>query len=354
MPRAAGLRVTARHKAIDRLRRERGRAGREAEGMQLLSGADDPIAAHDDMLRLLFTCCHPALSPEARIALCLRTVCGLSTHEIATACLVPDATAGQRIHRAKRKIARARIPYRVPEAADLPERLSTVLSVLYLVFTAGHDPATGPVDARLDLAVEAIRVTLDLAALMPGEPDVLGLLALLLATHARSGARKGTDGDAQSLAEQDRGRWDHDAIAEAARLVHEALRLGPAGPHTLEAAIACLHGQAASYAETDWSQIVALYRLLEQAHPTAVVRVNRAVAEAERGDPAAGLALLDDVDSLGHWPYYWAARGHCLRGLRRIDEARRAYARALACDPGESDRRFFAARLEELPPRTVD
>ncbi len=279
----AWLRVTARHKAIDRLRREKGRAEKEGHAMQLLLDEASEQAEPDDTLRLLFTCCHPALTAEARVALSLRTISGLSTREIARAFLVSETTISQRIHRAKKKIARAHIPYRVPSTRDLPDRLGAVLSVLYLVFTTGHNAEFGAVDSRTDLARDAIRLARDLIAQMPEEPEVVGLLALMLAAHARSAARTGSDREALTLAEQDRTRWDLAAIEEASRLVDHAFDLGPANAYTLEAAIACLHGRAPTYEATDWRQIVGLYRLLERARPTPVETLTCALRLAHSG-----------------------------------------------------------------------
>ena len=260
---AAWLTTVAKNKALDRLRREAGRTRREHEAMVLL---DDPVAPPDgidDRLRLIFTCCHPALSPEARVALSLRTVCGLSTADAARAFLVPEPTMGQRISRAKKKISIARIPYRVPEDFELPDRLPAVLAVVYLIFTTGHHAPSGGLDSRLDLADEAIRLARLLVELMPDEAETMGLLALLLATDARRTTRLSSDGTIQLLADQDRSKWDRAAIDEASGWVDAALRRRLPGPYQIQGAIAALHGEAAHFSNTDWPQIVDLYRMLE-------------------------------------------------------------------------------------------
>lgn len=342
---AAWLTTVARNKALDRLRREAKRTGREAEAMRLLDEPVEPPDGIDDRLRLIFTCCHPALSPEARVALALRTVCGLTTAEAAAAFLVTEPTMGQRISRAKKKIAAARIPYRVPEDHELPDRLPAVLAVLYLIFTTGHHAPGGTLDSRVDLALEAIRLARLLAELMPDESEALGLLALLLATHARHEARLSDEGETLLLADQDRSRWDAGAISEARALVDRALRRRRPGPYQVQAAIAAIHGSAARYEETDWAEIVELYRLLEGYTPTRVVRVNRAVAEAEAYGPDAGLSLLVDLDGADDWHLYWAARADMERRLGDDRAAASSYRRALDCRMNESDRRFLVGRL---------
>jgi RNA polymerase sigma-70 factor, ECF subfamily len=345
---AAWLTTTARNRALDRLRRERARGAKEAEAMRGLRDAEiEPPDGRDDRLRLIFTCCHPALSPEARVALALRTVAGLTTGEIARAFLVPEPTMGQRISRAKRKIATARIPYRIPDDGELPERLPAVLGTLYVVFTTGHHAPAGPMDARRDLAPEAIRLGRLLSELMPDEPEVAGLLALMLATHARSAARLDPGGSPVLLGEQDRTRWDHDAIAEAAGIVERTLRVGRPGPLQVQAAIATLHGLAASDAATDWPQIVDLYRILDRMRPGAVTRVNRAVAEAKVFGPAHALSLLDDVEAEG-WHLLWAARSHLLDLTGDLDGARTALDTALGLPMNEHDRALLEARRRDL------
>lgn len=346
---AGWLLTVARNKALDRLRREARRQAKESEAMRLLvSEPDEPSDGTDDRLRLIFTCCHPALSPEARVALALRTVCGLTTTEIARAFLVPEPTIGQRISRAKRKIATSRIPYRVPADHELPERLESVLAAIYLVFTTGHHAPQGRLDSRLDLAEEALRLSRLLFELMPDEPQVRGLLALILATHARRRTRLDDEGNLALLEQQDRSRWDRAAIEEAAGLVESTLRSGARSPYLVQAAIACLHGLAPSFEETDWPQIAVLYRLLEQLLPTAVVRVNRAVAEAMAGGPEAGLALLDGLKDAEAWHLYWTTRAELLWRLGSTAEAIDSYRRALDCDMNDSDRRLVEMRLVEL------
>lgn len=349
---AAWLTTVAKRKALDRLRRESKRAAKEAEAMSLLTSDQD--AEPTDQLRLLFTCCHPALSPESRVALALRTLGGVTTREIARAFLVAEPTMGQRISRAKSKIASAHIPYRVPEDHELPDRLDAVLNVIYLIFTTGHHAPFGSWDDRVDLADEGIRLARMLAELMPDEPECLGLLALCLATAARQPARQAPDGSLVLLADQDRTRWDHDRIAEAARLVDGALRRRSAGPYQLQAAISTLHSLARTAEETDWPQIAVLYRMLEHLVDTPVVTVNRAVAEAEVSGPQVGLDLLETVDSLEDWHFYWSARADFLRRLDRIADARAAYVRALACDMNETDRAFLTMRLDRIEPGPTD
>lgn len=345
---AAWLTTAARNKALDRVRRESRRREKETEAMRLLTAPMEAADGSDDRLRLLFTCCHPALSHEAQVALTLRTICGLHTSEIARAFLAPEPTVGQRISRAKRKIAAAHIPYRVPADHELPDRLPAVLSVIYLIFTTGHHAPHGRLDSRVDLAEEAIRLSRLLAELMPDEAEVQGLLALLLATHARSAARLDGTGDLVLLAEQDRSRWDHTAIEEASRLVEANLRRGTAGPYLVQAAIACLHGVAASFPETDWAQIAQLYAILERIQPTPVVRVNRAVAVSFTAGAGAGLAILDTVDGVDTWHFLWTTRADLLAKAGDREGAIANYRRALGCEMNDSDRRFVERRITEL------
>ncbi len=347
---AAWLTHVARNKALDRLRRDANRLTKEAEAVRLL---DHPGEEPDgtDTLRLLFTCCHPALSPEARVALTLRTLCGLSTREIARAFLQAEATIGQRISRAKRKIEIARIPYRVPSDADLPDRLAAVLQVLYVTFTAGYTAYEGPSDSRVELGEEAIRVTRLLADLMPDEPEVWGLLALMLATWARRHTRLDLSGNTVLLADQDRSRWDVAAIAEADNLLQDVLRPGTVGIYQLQAAIACVHALALSEDATDWPQIALLYRRLAAVSPTMVVLVNQSVAEAKVHGPSAGLAVLGSVAGDGQaegWHLYWSTKGTFLEQLGEGDMARACFRRSLACHPNETDRRFLEGRLAAL------
>ncbi|MGZ8785620.1 MAG: RNA polymerase sigma factor [Acidimicrobiia bacterium] len=343
----AWLTTAARNKALDRLRREAHRSEKETEAFRML--AEPPAPPHsDDRLRLIFTCCHPALSPAARVALTLRTIGGLTTTEIARTFLVPEPTMGQRISRAKRKIAVARIPYRVPEPHELVDRIPAVLAVLYLIFTTGHHAPGGRLDSRVDLAEEAIRLGRILVELMLDEAECQGLLSLMLATHARRDSRLDTNGNLVLLPDQDRSRWDHVAIAEAADTVDKVLRRGAIGPYQVQAAIACLHGLAGSDATTDWKQIVDLYRRLEQITPSPVVTVNRAVAEAKVFGPEVGLALLEQTAGVEQWHRYWSTMAAFLRQADRIDEADRAYRSALECEMNESDRRFLEGQLRSL------
>lgn len=351
----AWLTTVARRKALDTLRREAQRDEREALAVEELGrDLDDPIpygVVQDDLLRLVFTCCHPALSPPARVALALRLLCGLTTEEIARAFLEPSPTLGQRISRAKAKIAAAGIPYRVPEAEDLPERLDAVLAVVYVMFTTGHHAPLGEALQRVDLSREAIRLARLLVELLPREPECVGLLALLLSAHARSHGRVDEMGQLRLLADADRTLWDREAIAEAVRLTGQALRAGCPGPYQLQAAISCLHSVAPSVEATDWPQIVTLYDLLLQQVPTLAVRVNRAVAVAEVQGPRAGLVLLDalaDEPGARRWHLFHAVRADLLRRTGQAERAASAYREALACQPNGVDRRFLEARLAEV------
>ena len=350
---AGWLIAVAKNHAVDRIRRESRRSAKEEAAARLLGERDPPqppgpIA--DDRLRLIFACCHPALDPGTRIALTLRTLCGLSTARIAKVFLVSEATMAQRLVRGKRKIRDAAIPFRVPAGPELPGRLGGVLRVIYLVFTEGHRPSEGPGVVAGELCDEAIRLARLLAGLCPGEPEVLGLLAMQLLTDARRPARTGPGGKLVLLADQDRSRWDHAKISEGSRLLDQAMRLRRPGPYQLQAAIAACHAAAADARDTDWAQIAALYAALASHEPTPVVHANRAVAVAMAEGPAAGLAILDGLDNGGHgegWHLLYACRADLLRRLGRTAEAASAYRAALALDPPPAEREFLARRLSE-------
>ncbi|RQX15058.1 RNA polymerase subunit sigma-24 [Micromonospora ureilytica] len=337
--------TTARNRAVDRLRRESTREARHAQAL-LLHHQDEPREVgpvRDDQLRLIFTCCHPALAPDARTALTLRLLGGLDVPEIARAYLVQEATVAQRIVRAKKKIRDAAIPYRVPAEHELPDRLPPVLTVLYLMFNEGYASTAGPL-IRTDLCAEAIRLARELAALMPDEPEVLGLLALLLLTEARRPARLDPDGALVLLADQDRSLWNRPLIAEGHDLVRRCLRRNRPGPYQIQAAISAVHTDGAA---TDWPQVLALYDQLLALSPTPIVALNRAVAVAEVHGPAVALAALEDVDLPGYHRLP-ATRAELLARLGRDDEARAAYDQAAALATNETERAYLQARRTEL------
>jgi RNA polymerase sigma-70 factor (ECF subfamily) len=349
----AWLTMTATRKAIDRVRRERKRDDKQREAQVSYddSRAEPVGAIDDDRLRLIFTCCHPALAPESRIALTLRMVGGLTVPEIARAFLVQEATLGQRITRAKAKIKAANIPFRVPVAEDLPVRVSGVLAVLYLIFNEGYlatGPDTEPV--RRDLTAEAIRLGRLVRALLPDDGEVAGLLALMLLTEARRPARVSATGELVTLAEQDRGAWDHAMIAEGHGLVRERLATGVApGRYQVLAAINAVHTSAPDVAHTDWPQVVALYDQLFRIDPSPIVALNRAVAVAELDGPAVALAIVDRLDgALSGYHAYHATRADLLRRLGRTDQAQQAYDRAIDLAGNTAERAYLGRRRDEL------
>jgi RNA polymerase sigma-70 factor (ECF subfamily) len=356
----AWLLVTARNKAYDILRRESARPAKETAAsfevpeqapdaeMEAMSMLEPDSALRDDMLRLIFTCCHPALAPEARVALSLRTLAGLDVAAIARAFAVPEQTMAKRLVRARQKIATARIPYKVPDDAELPERLPAVLAVVYLIATEAHSPSSGDSVSRIDYEQEAIRLARLLGELMPGEPEILGLLALLLFTAARRPAR--TDpvtGDPVLLPDQDRSRWDHAMIAEAVSLLAEAVRrsCGVAGPYQLQAHLSACHSTAPAWADTDWDQIVGLYDLVLRLTSNAAVSLNRAVAIGERDGPADMLTALDAISGLDKSHLWHAARADALAKLGQGEEAAAALRTAIDLAPTAPERRLLSSRL---------
>ena len=341
--------TTARNRAIDRLRRESARADKQAEAA-LLHAQDEPVeegAVHDDRLRLIFTCCHPALALNVRVALTLRMLGGLTTAEIAHAFLVPEPTMAQRLVRAKAKIRAAGIPYRVPYEADLPERVRGVLAVVYLIFNEGYAASSGDSLVRDELSTEALRLGRLLVELMPDEPEAVGLLALMLLQQSRRPARVAPDGSLIRLSDQDRDLWDRALIDEGQDLVRRCLRRNHPGPYQLQAAINAVHSDAATAADTDWRQILQLYDHLLTLDPTPVVALNRAVAVAEVHGPAAALSAIDDLD-LGSYYLFHAIRADLLASLDRPDESRAAYASALALTSNEAEQNFLQSRLDTL------
>ncbi len=352
----AWLLTTARRRAIDRFRRER-RFAELRQEIERSAGPDidpdDDVPMVDERLSLMFMCCHPALAEPARVALTLRTLGGLTTTEIARAFLVPEPTMAQRLVRARRKIQAANIPYRIPPAELWPERLASVLAVVYFIFNEGYSATSGREPTRADLCEEAIRLGRILLELAPREPEVAGLLALMLLHDSRRAARIDDDGNYVSLEEQDRSRWDREPIRAGDRLLRAALAQGRPGPYQLQAAISAVHAAAPSYAETDWPQIVGLYRELYRLNRSWVVRLNEAVALSYAESPQAGLRLLDTLErseTVQRYQPYQAARADLLRRAGRSGEAKSAYRSALELTENESERRFLERRLEELGP----
>ena len=348
----AWLTVVARRCAIDRIRRDVARGGKEADAVWLLDNeAPEPVASvvRDDLLRLVFTCCHPSLALEAQVALSLRTLGGLTTPEVARALIVPEATMAKRLTRAKQKIRQARIPYRVPSDDELPQRLAGVLATVYLIFNEGYAAGSGEQAVRTPLVDEALRLGRLLHELMPDEASVSGLLALMIIHDSRRSARVSADGVAVPLAEQDRSLWDRQAAREGIELVGEALRRTPdhADPYVVQAAIAACHALAPSYPQTDWDAVISWYDVLLSVRPTPAARLGRAAAIAERDGAGPGLAAVDAIDGLDEYAWWHASRAELLARLDRADEARQASARAGALGLNDAHARFLGRDRDE-------
>ncbi|MCX5287083.1 MULTISPECIES: RNA polymerase sigma factor [unclassified Streptomyces] len=347
----AWLLVTAKRRAIDIIRRETRRAGKEADAVALLDPAPEPPeTVRDDLLRLVFTCCHPSLSPEAQVALALRTLGGLSTQEVARGLMVPEATMAKRLTRARQKIAQAGIPFRVPAAEDLPGRLATVAATMYLIFNEGYAPGAGADLVRGELTSEAVRLARLLAELMPDEPTVLGLLALLLLHDARRAARTDDHGQPVLLADQDRTRWNKGMIKEGVELLGTALRRTPDRPdvYVVQAAIAACHALAPSYTDTPWDAVISWYDVLLTVHDTPIVRLNRAAAVAERDGPDSGLELVDAIGGLEHYAWWHASRAELLQRTGRPEAAQAAYQRAVALGMSRPQTEHLGRRITGL------
>jgi RNA polymerase sigma-70 factor (ECF subfamily) len=354
---AAWIASTARHKVIDKARRQSWFRERREEIQRLIefemsSDSDDHAETFpDERLRLIFTCCHPAINREAQIALSLRTLCGLTTEEIARAFVTPTATMAQRIVRAQRKIRAAGIPYEVPSGEAMPERLESAMAVIYLVFNEGYAASAGDEVVRKDLCAEAIRLARILAALMPHQPEARGLLALMLLHDSRRDARADANGDVILLEDQDRARWDHRQIDEGLALVADAIRGGAPGPYAIQAAIAAEHARAKRYDDIDWARIGQLYAMLLDIQPTPIIALNHAVAVAMAHGLQHGLALIEELEASGELNDYflmWAAKADLLRRMGSFIEAAAAYRRALEVVSNNADRRFLARRLAEM------
>ncbi|MEZ5174582.1 MAG: sigma-70 family RNA polymerase sigma factor [Acidimicrobiia bacterium] len=348
---AAWLTTTARRKAIDRIRRAKNLATKYETLGHTMTDIDDetPVGTiEDDRLRLIFTCCHPAIARDASVALTLRTVGGLTTSEIARAFLVSETAMAQRLVRVKRKIADAGIPYRVPSDADLPDRLPAVLAVIYLIFNEGYAASRGDTHIRASLTTEAIRLAAIVDNLLPNEPEIMGLRSLMDFHDARSATRVDAHGTPVLLAAQDRTRWDMPRINTATRRLDTAVAMGAPGPYQVQAAIAAIHATAPTAGDTDWTQIAALYRTLERYTDSKVVRLNHAVAVAMAGDRTAALRMIHDIDGLAGYPYLHAARAGLLEDESRIGEAIEAYEAAIAVTDADAERQFLMVRLGEL------